>query len=90
MTNHRIEVVFSIAVLPVFFWVISLAVAISALPPRKRQLRYVILRTSFLPLVCVLDLENANSNLYRQDSFNASVMKPVTIGCGKTNVLMAQ
>ncbi len=73
-----------------FFWVISLAVAISALPPRKSQLTYVMLIASFLPLFCVLDLEYAYTNPYRQESFAESTMKPVTIGRGKTEIMMAE
>ncbi|MGI9443045.1 MAG: hypothetical protein ACR2N1_11305 [Rubripirellula sp.] len=73
-----------------FFWVISLAVAISALPPRKSQLSYVLLIASFLPLFCVLDLENAYTNPYRQESFADTAMKPVTIGRGKTEIMMAE
>ncbi|MCP4942190.1 MAG: hypothetical protein GY924_09475 [Planctomycetaceae bacterium] len=73
-----------------FFWVISLAVAISALPPRKSQLTYVMLIASFLPLFCVLDLEYAYTNPYRQESFAESTMKPVTLGRGKTEIMMAE
>ena len=73
-----------------FFWVISLAVAISALPPRKSHLNYVMLIASFLPLFCVLDLEYAYTNPYRQESFAESTMKPVTIGRGKTEIMMAE
>ena len=73
-----------------FFWVISLVVAISALPPRKSQLSYVLLIASFLPLFCVLDLENAYTNPYRQESFADTAMKPVTIGRGKTEIMMAE
>ncbi|MDB4749805.1 hypothetical protein OAF83_02750 [Rubripirellula sp.] len=73
-----------------FFWVISLVVAISALPPRKSHLSYVILIASFLPLFCVLDLEYAYNNPYRQESFTESTRKPVAIGRGKTEVMMAE
>lgn len=38
----------------------------------------------------MLDLENAYTNTYRQDSFNESVIKTVVIGRGNTKVLMAQ
>ena len=73
-----------------FFWVISFAVAISALPPRKHQVNYVILIASFLPLFCVLDLENAYTHPYRQESFSEAVMQPVTIGRGQTEILIAK
>lgn len=72
-----------------FFWVISLAVAISALPPRQVQLNAVLLIASFLPLFCVLDLQNAYTNPYRQESFVDTSMKPVSIGRGETEIMMA-
>ena len=72
-----------------FFWVISLAVAITALPPRQAQLNSVLLIASFLPLFCVLDLQNAYTNPYRQESFVDTSMKPVSIGRGETEIMMA-
>lgn len=73
-----------------FFWVMSLIVAITALPPRKVQVNCVVLVASLLPLFCVLDLQHAYTKPYRQKSFADTVMKPVTIGRGETEIMMAQ
>jgi len=73
-----------------FFWVVSLVVVISAFPPRKAQFNYVVLIASFLPLFCVLDLENAYTHPYRQASFSENVMQPVTIGRGQSEILIAK
>ena len=73
-----------------FFWVMSFAVVISSLPPRKHHVNYAILIASFLPLFCALDLENAYTHPYRQVSFSENVMQPVTIGRGETEILIAK
>ncbi len=73
-----------------FFWIISFAVAITALPPRRQQVNAVVLIATCLPLFCILDLQNAYTNPYRQQSFTEGAMKPVKIGLGEAEVLMAQ
>ena len=73
-----------------FYWVISLVVAISAVPLKQHQMSYVLVIASFLPLFCILDLQNAYTQPYRQRAFNENVMKPVIVGSGETELLMVE
>ena len=51
---------------------------------------YVLVIASFLPLFCILDLQNAYTQPYRQRAFNENVMKPVIVGSGETELLMVE